>query len=359
MTDSYADAGDPMSGTGVPIDFRIFTAGMTPVDDQFANVERPIVRMVGSSTEQDLHKDTMVASALQDMAAAPVGLLIWLNHDYSVPDSLFGSLVDHPTIIHKGGFSDLHLAVEVELENPAAAKTYRYIQKKRRLGCSVGCSVEDYEIIKGGDGESPLIHITHVRPVEWSVVGVPANQRSWVENAVRGMFENALKGSRRLEDAEKLAPIVKGLFPTDYSKLVAGIEAHDIRKHFEGVRARPTPQQRILWEPETQKFFIAAGAERRLWRELSRETGDLEAERANAFGSLVTKGETVITPETIAAATQGLSPRPEDAYQVAESWLVGKNKEYEELSDTERDELVQHVYNSLYARFGVVPDFAL
>lgn len=306
MTDFYADAGDPISGTGVPIDFRIFTAGMTPVDDQFASVERPIVRMVGSSTEMDLHKDTMVASALQDMAAAPVGLLIWLNHDYSVPDSLFGSLVDHPSIIHKGGFSDLHLAVEVELENPAAAKTYRYIQKKRRLGCSVGCSVEDYEIIKDGKDDTPLVHITHVRPVEWSVVGVPANQRSWVENAVRGMFENALKGHRRLEDAEQLAPIVKGLFPTDYAKIVGGLEDTALRKSFESVRARPTPQQRILWEPETQKFFIASGAERRLWRELPRETTSLEAERTNAFEHMGIK-ETIITAETIAAATQSFA----------------------------------------------------
>lgn len=305
MSDLYADT-DPVSGSGVPIDFRIFTAGMLTDEQQISPLERPIVRMIGSSTERDLHKDTMRASALQDMTNVPQGLLIWLNHDYSVPDSLFGSLVDAPMILHKSGFSDLHIAVEVELENPAAAKTYRYIQKKRRLGCSIGCSVEDYELVEE-DGQQ-RIHITHVRPVEWSVVGVPANQRSWVENAARGLFENALKGLRPVEDALRLAPIVKGLFPRDYHKLVNGLDAStSVYKSLAHVTARPTPTQRILWEPMSQKFFVANGSDRALWSELRRENADLDALSANLMKNVEPDehcGAPVITPETIATAAQ-------------------------------------------------------
>lgn len=258
-------AGSPQSpgdagGTYQP-DFKIATAGMLIDSEMSAQTQRPIVRMVGSSTEQDLHRDTMTVTALHDMMTrAPQGLLIWLNHDYSVPDSVFGSLTDQPIIIQKNGVVDLHLSVDVELDNPAAAKTYQLIQNHRRLGCSVGCSVEDYELrdsglSKGTPGwDVPLVYITHVRPVEWSVVGVPANQRSWVENAINGLWTRALFEPGQEEVALRLAPIVKGLFPNEFRKKVNKLENVDFQTTLKSVQARPAPSERLVWRPTSRSF---------------------------------------------------------------------------------------------------------
>lgn len=254
----------------VGADFSIFTAGMEI--DGASSMERPVVRMIGSSTEQDLHSDTMTTTALHDMTTrAPLGLLIWLNHDYTLPGSLFGSLNDAPMIVQKSGIADLHISVEVELTNPEAARTYQYIQRGRRLGCSIGCQVEDYEIVDSGDKKgTPLVHITHVRPVEWSVVGIPANQRSWVENAINGLFERALRNGRE-DEAVSLAPIVKSLFPRNYRNLVKGIQGNTaLKNELMDVPARPTPGSKILWEPETRKFFFVAGENGQVKREIER-----------------------------------------------------------------------------------------
>src|SRR5579859_6105961 len=128
-------------------DFRIFTAGIEP----YPGSDR-VVRMTGSSTEQDMQGDTMSLSALSDMAKSPANLTIWLNHDYSLPDSIFGSLIDTPSIIHSKGVADLELKVDVEMDNPAAARVKRYIDNGRRLGCSVGCMVTKYEVPEKSDG---------------------------------------------------------------------------------------------------------------------------------------------------------------------------------------------------------------
>lgn len=376
----FADA-PPADNNVMQPDFYIFTAGMTV--DESAGFERPTVRMIGSSTEQDLHKDTMTISALQDMVAAPPGLLIWLNHDYTVPDSLFGSLNEQPMLISKGGFTDLHIAVEVELENPAAAKTFRYIQKRRRLGCSIGCSVEDYKLVDQPD-DSPLVHITRVRPVEWSVVGIPANQRSWVENGARGIFHKQLWGERSDHDIEQMASIVKSLFPTEFSQMIDSAPTHF--RTLKGVKARKSTNKRILWEPESKKFFLASGGERTDWREIPRTDDALESVRKGVFGSTGSSVSvpTVFTPGvntapmstiTITGAdgntysftgnqasllqvpntigsgavsggytlssTTPAEPEPDLFARTAKGWLAGRS--YDSLTEDEKDSLAQYV----------------
>lgn len=260
MPDSFDTAGSPLASNAGAVDFNIYTAGME-AEPLFGTAQRPIVRMVGSSTEQDLHRDTMTVTALNDMTKAPMGMLIWLNHDYSVPDSVFGSLCEQPIIIQKGGVADLHIACDVELDNPAAAKTYKLIQNRRRLGCSIGCSVEDYQLVdsglpKGTPGwDVPLVHITHVKTVEWSVVGVPANQRSWIENAVHGLWVKMLGDKSRYEEALRLAPVVKGLFPKSYNRILNNPALdNEFASALKSVTPRPTPAHRLLWTPDTKKF---------------------------------------------------------------------------------------------------------
>ena len=67
--------------------------------------------MTGSSTIKDLQGDTMKTSALQDMTEAHPHLSIWMNHDYTLPGKLFGSLVAAPIMAMHDGIADLHLPV--------------------------------------------------------------------------------------------------------------------------------------------------------------------------------------------------------------------------------------------------------
>ncbi len=112
-------------------DFQMFTSSMQ-VDPDHPDT----IRMIGSSTERDMQGDTMTVNALADMTNAPVGLTIFLNHDYTLPGSLFGSLVEQPKLVQQGGIADIHIACDYEKSNPAAAQTYGYIKNGRRLGCS-------------------------------------------------------------------------------------------------------------------------------------------------------------------------------------------------------------------------------
>jgi len=240
---------------GLSPDFVIYTASMEPLLTQDAvhgGIE-PIVHMVGSSTVRDLEEDSMQMSALADMMQVRPKLSIWLNHDYALPDSLFGSLVDRPELFTANGIADLHLNVGVEMDNPNAARTYKYIRNGRQFGCSVGCMVKDWEAADDDDYGGP-INILHVEVVEFSVVGIPANQRCWVENAIKGIFSRSLREGV-LSDAEKLAPVMRGLFPRDYESAIGRTFTDgDLRKHFNSIKARPS-NKRVLWSP-TKKMFV-------------------------------------------------------------------------------------------------------
>ena len=241
-------------GVGYKPDFRILTAG---IESDRNNAS--LVHMIGSSTEKDLQGDTMSIYALQSMTKAAPNLTVWLNHNYDLPDSMFGSIVRTPSINHTAGVADLHLDVDVELENPHAARVKRYIDNGRRLGCSIGCMVTKYEILEDeaeniDTWEMPPIVIHDVYVVEYSVVGIPANQRSWVENAIRGVFQ------RTLDPA--LAPAMKGLWPTQYRdtlKAANGVISKAHLKQLEDAPARKRPDARIDWMTNTKNFIVTRG----------------------------------------------------------------------------------------------------
>jgi hypothetical protein len=252
MKISHAGPPKGSTTTGITPDFTIFTSAME-ADSERENV----VRMIGSSTERDLHGDTMAISALTDMAQVEPGMVIWLNHEYFLPESLFGSLLEKPELRLKDGIADLHIVSSVETTNPNAVQTYGYIRKGTRLGCSIGCMILECEIDEeNDDGRSwwPPLIITHVLPLEWSVVGIPANQRSWVENAIKGLFERSLS-SGKTDDALRLAPAMKSLWPKDFPVSLRGIEDVSLRKELEAVPARKS-RERIEWDPHQQVFMM-------------------------------------------------------------------------------------------------------
>src|SRR5258708_28878429 len=101
-------------------DFRIYTASLIPVGE-----ERPtVVRMTGSSTEEDVQRNRMSVDALRQMAQpAMVGMNIFLNHKYELPHDLYGRLIATPEVIATNGFIDVNLTVETDMHNPPAAQT--------------------------------------------------------------------------------------------------------------------------------------------------------------------------------------------------------------------------------------------
>lgn len=156
------------------------------------------LRGVASSTTRDLHGDVMTESALQDMEnSANKNLTIFLNHSYSVPEDVGGS-VERATrstrdVDHSGNPNvDLDLDIVMDETNPRAVQTWNSIKSGTKLGLSIGANLPEGGYKRNKDG---TYIIEHCELLETSIVGVPANPRSWVEYAVKA-----------LNDARKDAP---------------------------------------------------------------------------------------------------------------------------------------------------------
>jgi Caudovirus prohead serine protease len=248
-----SSAGLLTAGGSVTPDFKIHTSAME-IDPAQGN----IVRMIGSSTEQDLHGDTMAISALSDMAQVEAGLTIWLNHSYDLPDDLFGSLLESPKLELQNGIADIHIVSDVEMDNPAALQTLKLVKNGRKLGCSIGCMILEAEVdTENDDGHSwwPPLIITHVLVLEWSVVGIPANQRCWAEMGTKGLFERMINEGRG-DEAKALAPAVKGLYPRAYEDCLKRLNNEALRRDLERIEVKDAPKQRIEWQNVERTFAM-------------------------------------------------------------------------------------------------------
>jgi hypothetical protein len=315
-------------------DFKIHTNAMSVFNPSGVPEDLPLVRMCGSSTQRDLHGDTMTRDALDSMTVVQENLSIWLNHDYTVPNSLFGVLYQRPEIMVKNGIADLWILVRSILSNPDAARTYGYIKNDGvKLGCSVGCQVLEYELdgVKDMKDEEEVmwamlkgaaVFISRVRTVEWSVVGIPANQRSWVENAIKGFFRRTLD--------MRLAPAVKSMFPGAYKKIVTdSFEDPDIQRKFLGVEARPARGQ-IRWDPGTDIF------------DMKSVTGESVPYRRDTIWKALADNSVSLDVHQRAPELQGRDSR---IIELAES-LIG-DRPYRELNDYKQESLAQRVLEAL------------
>lgn len=230
--------------------------------------EMPVVTVVASSTEKDLQGDTMAITALQDMCEVPLGQSVFLNHTYFLPDSFFGKTVVTPTIVQNSGVADLHTAYGVYVQGDAAKRTYDQIKNfGARHGVSGGFMVTQYSF--EGDSEdswfAPII-IEHLIKVEDSIVGIPANVRSWVEHSIEGLFERCIREDNG-EEALRLAPAFKGLFYNKYKELAKSLRSDGLRKDLE---ARPIrslkgyDKTKLFWEPLKKHFVFQQGTKSRI-----------------------------------------------------------------------------------------------
>jgi HK97 family phage prohead protease len=145
------------------------------------------LKTTASSTIVDHGKDRMLPSAIQRMAeSAEQNMTIFLNHSYAVPEDVLGSV--ESTEIRQAGTGpdgtiyDLDFDIRLNESNPRALKTYEAIESGVKLGTSIGAIVKEWDKNKEGGWD-----IRDVELMEASIVGIPANPRSWVQHARKSL----------------------------------------------------------------------------------------------------------------------------------------------------------------------------
>lgn len=125
----------------------------------------------------------MSLKAIQQMAESAQGMTIFLNHSYKVPEDVFGVVTDAKAV-QRDEVWDLDFDIDVEDQNPRALATHKSIERGVKLGTSIGAIVKD--AWKEKDGH---VVIDDVVLLEASIVGIPANPRSFVQYAVKALNE--------------------------------------------------------------------------------------------------------------------------------------------------------------------------
>lgn len=162
-------------------DFKIFS---TTLKAAMGDDGKRRISGVASSTVKDLHGDRMSETAMNSMLmAAQNNMTIFLNHSYELPEDLFGS-VESASLTSEGDVMKLNFVILVD-ENERAIKTYDAIERGRKLGISIGGLVLNWSENK--DDHSWIIE--DIMLLEASIVGIPANQQSWVDQAVKSIVE--------------------------------------------------------------------------------------------------------------------------------------------------------------------------
>lgn len=197
------------------MDFKLFTGTLKAYETESGD---RFVSGTTSSTIRDLHGDAMAMSALKSMEeTAKQNMTVFLNHNYNVPEDLFGSATDArivKRIDEETGEEVYDLDIDVKVcpedENPQAMQAYRAIKRGVKLGLSIGARVEHADKKRDDKSGIDTYVINKVRLLEASVVGIPANQRSYLHNAVKSLRS----GGEGLDIFEKAEGISKGDFVT-------------------------------------------------------------------------------------------------------------------------------------------------
>jgi cation transport regulator ChaB len=200
---------------------------------------------IASSSVEDLHGDRIERSALKDMEAQIAnGLAIFLNHSYKVPEDLAG-YADAAKITKRGedaegnAIWDLDLSFTINDENPRAVEAWRGINKKKaKVGLSIGANIPPggYEI----DRKTGAKTIKRITLLETSIVGIPANPRSWIAKALESIEEK--------EPVEALPPITAPSGTWSVPTVWTTTSSTDIVLTPEELAAAPPADDR---EPET------------------------------------------------------------------------------------------------------------
>lgn len=310
------------------MDFKLYTNALKAY-----TAENGDLHVVGttSSTIRDLHGDEMTLSALKSMEeTAKNNMTVFLNHNYNVPDDLFGSVTDARIVKRYDEESaqdvyDLDVDVRVvgEDENPLAMKTYRAIKRGVKLGLSIGARVDKVSKKKSKDGEETYV-IESVKLLETSVVGIPANQRSYLQNALKSLKQAEQSGE--LQIAEKAGP--KDLSEGDYVRWDAsGGTAQGRIEHVmrEGTLGVPDSDFKINATPEDPAALI------RIYRPQGNGWGETDKLVGHKFSTL-RKIEPLRAAEDVEKDAQKAAP---DELTVGDyvNWQIGGQLGYGEIDE--------------------------
>ena len=310
------------------MDFKLYTNALKAY-----TAENGDLHVVGttSSTIRDLHGDEMTLSALKSMEeTAKQNMTVFLNHNYNVPDDIFGSVTDARIVKRfddESGAEVYDLDVDVRVvgedENPLAMKTYRAIKRGVKLGLSIGARVDKVSKKKGNGGEDTYV-IESVRLLETSVVGIPANQRSYLQNALKSLKQAEQAGE--IEVSEKAGP--KDLAEGDYVRWDAsGGAAQGRIEHVmrEGVLGVPDSDFKINATPEDPAALI------RIYRPQGNGWGETDKLVGHKFSTL-RKIEALKPAEDVEKDAHKAAP---DELTIGDyvNWQIGEQLGYGEIDE--------------------------
>lgn len=199
--------------------FKIVTGALKAVDTADG---RRVLHCTASSSITDRHGDEITEDCIRDMShqAIEKSMTIFLNHHYDVPEDVlaktFASQVLNRVKDGEGNqIWDMDLDIEIVKTNPRADKTWALLKDDQvKLGVSIGAMIEDWEYIDKDAGFWGGLRIKKVDLLEASVVGIPANQRSWVQNAVKAI--KSFTASTEVEETEETEmPVTPMTLSTD------------------------------------------------------------------------------------------------------------------------------------------------
>ena len=310
------------------MDFKLYTNALKAY-----TAENGDLHVVGttSSTIRDLHGDEMTLSALKSMEeTAKQNMTVFLNHNYNVPDDIFGSVTDARIVKRYDDETaqevyDLDVDVRVvgEDENPLAMKTYRAIKRGVKLGLSIGARVDKVSKKKGSTGEDTYV-IESVKLLETSVVGIPANQRSYLQNALKSLKQAEQTGE--IEISEKAGP--KDLSEGDYVRWDAsGGTAQGRIEHVmrEGTLGVPDSDFKINATPEDPAALI------RIYRPQGNGWGETDKLVGHKFSTL-RKIEPLRAAEDVEKDAHKAAP---DELTIGDyvNWQIGEQLGYGEIDE--------------------------
>lgn len=182
----------PVLGEQVEPRFKMYSGALKAFEGSDG---RKMLSCTASSSVEDLHGDTMTAACVQDMApqAKRKSMVIFLNHSYDVPEDVFGYVTDsrivsRATDTDGAAIYDLDLDIVLNEANDRAVQTYAAIKDQGvKLGVSIGALITDWKLKDEKAGWWGGLIIEGVNLLEASIVGIPANPRSWVQNAVKSL----------------------------------------------------------------------------------------------------------------------------------------------------------------------------
>lgn len=175
--------------------FKIFSGALKAFEKDVNGQQRKYLRCTASSSVEDLHGDVMTDDCVLDMApqAKQKGMTIFLNHEYKWPEDIAGKTTD-AMIFQRARdgegkpIYDLDLEIEVNDSNERAVNSFTAIKDQGiKAGISIGAEIIDWEFRDEDQGWWGGLEIKKINLLEASIVGIPANPRSWVTSSLQAL----------------------------------------------------------------------------------------------------------------------------------------------------------------------------